>query len=100
MSEAGRFALLAAPYLLTWVLLLFAMPNRPLVRALTSALAGGLVWGGLVFWEDWAEGFCCREYPATLWTEKWLLVGDVMFLALVALVPIGALELIRLFTRK
>lgn len=100
MNELSAYALLAAPYLISWVLLLCAMPKRPIVRSLAAAMAGGMVWGGLVFRGDWAEGFCCREYPATLWTEKWVFVLDIALFALPGLIPIAALELIRLFTRK
>ena len=100
MKAFGLFALPLAPVLIAWLLLLLLTRFGPTARTLSASIFGGMVVGGQMFWQDWAAGFCCREYPATFWTESPMLVLNVMIFALLGLVPLTVLELIRSRLRK
>lgn len=94
-STFGFIALLVAPALIAWLALLFWVQSGPIVRVVAASGIGGIVLGGMTFWDDWPQGFCCREYSATLWTEGWMLLLDIMMFALPGLIPLTVLEFTR-----
>ncbi|MGB7654559.1 MAG: hypothetical protein WBL74_03670 [Novosphingobium sp.] len=100
MAAFESLALLLAPALIAWLLLLFLTRFGPTVRILSASIFGGMIVSGQMFWEDWATGFCCREYAATICTESPMLILNVMIFALLGLVPLSSLELIRSSLRK
>lgn len=95
MTTALAVAQILAPYLIAWAVLLHFWNGRPIARCLLAALIGGAALGGLVFWDDAASGFCCREYPASFRTEWPMLVANMIIFGFIGLVPLTAAEIVR-----
>lgn len=73
------------PALLAWLVLrLFGFSNKTW-RSVCSSLAGGLIVSGMFMWEDAEQGFCCREYKATVFTELEFYLPLAVLFALLAL---------------
>ena len=69
LAIANLVLAISIPTLIVWKVLR-AIPSFPTRgRVAVAAFIGALPLAVFVFWADATEGFCCREYPATVWTE-------------------------------
>ena len=76
--------LASIPAVLAWFFVDLLPFKRRIWPKIIGALSGGLLVAGLMMWNDAQEGFCCREYKATAWTELWFYVPLCLVLALTA----------------
>jgi hypothetical protein len=63
-------AIIAGPALLTFAALSrWTRLSSPILMFLSIGVAGPLSIVGLGLLNDMEQGFCCREYPVTFWSE-------------------------------
>jgi hypothetical protein len=75
MGYLVLWLLLGTTGLAVWGLsLLLLSRTKAWLRVTISSLSSGVIWSGLFMWEDAADGFCCREYHASVWTELYMYV--------------------------
>lgn len=81
---------IAAPSFLFWAVLGLTPRIGRWWRIVIGALGGGAAFSAALMWEDAADGFCCREYPATVWTELSLYVPLGLFAVAGSIVLLAA----------
>jgi hypothetical protein len=100
IAETGRCFNFLAPYVIPWLLIVRFTSIRPMNRVIIASLVGGAFFGTLSFLDDYEQGFCCREYSATIWTEKWDLPRNVFGWGLIGAVPLSVIEFAMAGVRK
>ncbi|WP_086734816.1 hypothetical protein [Erythrobacter colymbi] len=82
-------AIVAAPAFLTFVALgRWTGLGSSKRTILAAGIAGPMPVVGLAFLIDWEQGFCCREYPVTFWSEMPIYALYWAMAAAIALVPV------------
>lgn len=94
------FLWIAVPALLAWGGLSFFPRLSRGWRIAMAALVAGMLFSGLLMWLDAAEGFCCREYPATVWTELWLYIPVGLLFSVAASLVLFVADAIKMRWRR
>lgn len=97
LSHFGMFLFVMVPAAVAWLLLGYVPRVRRFTRIVLGALIGGMVSSGAIMWEDGVDGFCCREYHATAWTELPMYALQALSFAVLSA---AILALCDLLTRK
>ena len=69
LPAISLFLIFTIPPLLIWLLLSRLTRISGVWRLAASGLLVSILYSTLLMRDDAAEGFCCREYHATIWTE-------------------------------
>jgi hypothetical protein len=94
------FLVFTGPPLVIWLLLGWLTRIAGVWRIVLSGFLIGALYSALLMWEDATGGFCCREYPATVWTEVPLYLLFALGFALACFLALGAVVSLTSVFRK
>jgi hypothetical protein len=86
------FPFIIIPTIVIWLILSRVAKLHRWLNIFASGLAAGLLFSGILMWEDAAEGFCCREYHATVLTELAMYLPLALGFAVVAWVTLVVID--------
>lgn len=91
----GLVLFVSVSSIIVWLAVDWLMPRHTRIAKALGPIVVGASLSGLLMFDDAQQGFCCREYKATYFTELWLYIPIALLAAAVSYPSVALAHLIK-----